>query len=124
MHIKSICCRNLVENGPGRVSYEQLNANVDDRTSLTTDSLSVEKTAVSLLFKVKFYPFRKPSTNRLGTARFGGPNTQAGETEGDNGVLGAGIDFGLPDGSGFGYGSESAIKTFSFSSSRVSYVAK
>lgn len=109
-------------DGPGRLSYEQLNANVDERTSLTIDSLSINEAAVSLLFKLKFYPFRKPFARKHGTARFGGPNTQAGAQEGDNGVVGAGIDFGLPDGSGFGYGSESAIKTFSFS--RVSYVAK
>ncbi len=111
-----------VENGPGRVSYEQLNANVGDRTSLTIDSLSINEAAISLLFKVKFYPFRKTINRREGTARFGGPNTQAGLADGDNGVVGAGVDFGLPDGSGFGYGSETSIKTFSFS--QVSYVAK
>lgn len=112
-----------VENGPGRLSYEQLDADVDDRmTSLSIDSLSINDAAISLLFKIKFYPFRKSGGDRHGTARFGGPNTGAGSAEGNNGVFGAGVDVGLPNGSGFGYGSESSIKSFSFS--RVSYVAK
>jgi hypothetical protein len=62
--------------------------------------------------KVKFFPFRKTSSdNSVVEARLGAK---------DNGVWGAGIDFGLPDGSGFGYGEDSNFKTFSFSS--ISYI--
>ena len=101
--------KNSVENGPGRVSYDQLNAKVGDRTTVTIDSLSINDAALSLLFKIKIYPFRKisgenedPNAEEIGQARFGGPNTKAGIN--DRGIVGAGIDFGLPDGSGFGYG--------------------
>ena len=99
-----------------------MNSGVTDRNSLTIDSLSINGAAISLLFKVKLYPFRKKVDRREGTARFGGPNTPAGLENGDRGVVAAGLDFGLPGGSGFGYGSQTALKTLSFS--RVSYVAK
>jgi len=79
-----------------------------DRTTVTIDSLSINDAALSLLFKIKIYPFRKLSGENVDDnqaveqARFGGPNTKAGLN--DRGIVGAGIDFGLPDGSGFGYG--------------------
>ena len=79
-----------------------------------SSSLSVEETAVSILLKLKFFPFRKTgSDNSVVEARLGGESK-------DNGVWGAGIDFGLPDGSGFGYGEDANFKTFSFSS--ISYI--
>lgn len=79
-----------------------------------SSSLSVEETAVSILLKLKFFPFRKTSSdNSVVEARLGGESK-------DNGVWGAGIDFGLPDGSGFGYGEDANFKTFSFSS--ISYI--
>ena len=62
----------------------------------------------TIFSKIKIYPFRKLSAENFDgnqaveQARFGGPNTKAGIN--DRGIVGAGIDFGLPDGSGFGYG--------------------
>lgn len=87
----------------------------NETRSLTADkSQSVEETAVSILLKVKFFPFKKTSSNNsVLEARLGAESK-------DNGVWGAGIDFGLPDGSGFGYGEDVNFKTFSFSS--VSYI--
>lgn len=83
---------------------------------MTEDGPGVEEAAISFLFKVKIYPFRKKKGNKtVETGRFGGPHTGVGVLDGDNGVFGAGVDFGLPDGSGFGYGEDSPFKTFSLS---------
>jgi hypothetical protein len=86
----------------------------ETRSFIANESVSIEETAVSILLKLKFFPFRKTSSNSsVLEARL-----DAGAK--DNGVWGAGIDFGLPDGSGFGYGEDANFKTFSFSS--VSYI--
>ena len=92
--------------------------------SLTNGSISVEEIAISVLFKVKIFPFKKLKDEMVivEQARFGGPTTGVTEGTENNGIWGAGIDFGLPDGSGFGYGEEAPFKTFSFS--QVSYVSK
>lgn len=96
---------------------------VDERSSSTNDTLSVEETSISILLKVKIFPFRKGKEESITIekARFGGPYTRVGEGTTQNGIWGAGIDFGLPDGSGFGYGEDGPFKAFSIS--RV-YVAK
>lgn len=95
---------------------------VDERSSFTNGSLSVEEASISILFKLKIYPFRKAKEELIvEKARFGGPETDVGDGTAQNGIWGAGIDFGLPDGSGFGYGEDVPFRTFSIS--RV-YIAK
>lgn len=48
---------------------------LDERSSFKNDSLSAEETAISILFKIKFFPFRKSKEQliTIETARFGGP---------------------------------------------------
>lgn len=78
--------------------------------SLNDDgSLSVEEVAISILLKLKIFPFRKAGNDSVVDAR-------TGDMSKDSGVWGAGIDVGLPDGSGFGYSEDASFKAFSFSS--------
>ena len=115
---------NSVEYRPQRIHVDQSHMESNDRSS-TSGSPGVEEAAISILIKVKIFPFRKPKDNlnrTLETARFGGPYTGVGDLAGDNGVFGAGVDFGLPDGSGFGYGEDRPFKTFSLS--QVSFFFK
>ncbi|KAI9551562.1 hypothetical protein GHT06_021895 [Daphnia sinensis] len=90
-------------------------AALESRTLNDDGSLSVEEAAISILLKLKIFPFRKPSNESAVDGR-------NGDLSRDNGVWGAGIDFGLPNGSGFGYGEDASFNTFSFSS--VSYIFK
>ncbi|XP_032792070.2 uncharacterized protein LOC116929023 [Daphnia magna] len=78
-------------------------------------SLSVEEAGISILFKLQIFPFRKPNNELAVDAR-------NGDLPRDNGVWGTGIEFGLPNGAGFGYGQDASFNTFSFSS--VSYIFK
>ena len=119
---------NVVEFKQHRIGSDEPYAELFEERLSEADVKKVTNEAnISFLFKVKIFPFRKLNETivapSVGTARFGGPHTGVADQAKDNGILGAGIDFGLPDGSGVGYGEEAPFK-HSFSVTRLSYFFK
>lgn len=93
---------------------------------MTINAHPIDDAAVSFLFKVKYYPFRKTIDERDGTAnwkpsaRFGGPETGVVKrVAGNNGVVAFGVDIALPGQiGGLGYGHQVPFQTVSVSSIR------
>ena len=87
-------------------------------TTVVATNVSIEDTAISFLFKVKIYPFKKltKSSAARATARFGGPETGLHKRVGTNGVVAFGLDLGLPGQlGGFGYSHQFPFQTYTFS---------
>lgn len=88
------------------------NMKSEDKAANDTE-LSIEDFAISVLFKFKYYPFRKKVAR--GGRLFAGsehPNGMIRRATGNRGVMATGIDFGLPGGLGFGYGEQIPFRTF------------
>ena len=97
-------------------------------TVMTINARPIDDAAVSFLFKVKYYPFRKTvvEQNRSdwkkmrATGRFGGPETGVVKrVAGQNGVVAFGIDLSFPGQiGGLGFGHQVPFQTVSVSSIR------
>lgn len=99
---------------------------IDGRTALMTiDTRSkIDEAAVSFLFKIKIYPFRRITPDNdsdKATARFGGPETGVVKRTADsNGVVALGVDLSLPGKlGGLGYGHQMPFRVFSFISTFI-----
>lgn len=89
---------------------------------MTIDTQSkIDDAAVSFLFKIKIYPFRRINPSDKATARFGGPETGVVKRTADsNGVVALGVDLSLPGKmGGLGYGHQMPFRILSFSSTFI-----